>query len=201
MSENTEIANVDVVKQEMVQNYFFTDLEKKPEFRDEVQNVSTQEQPKQQLTDTDIGGEAGALVDEALKAGVMAHIKKNGKVQEKLVNTANSVIDTKINVLQSQADKADKKAYFEANEAACSYFGYDEKTTNKSHVTLMKCWSWFFNTLYIVTIGFFLVAPITFFAHKLKVVIKKTWLVLLLAVLIYVMIVLAPFIGVWLGRI
>lgn len=144
---------------------------------------------------------AADLVETVLQAGIVHKVQTDEGVKEKILETADSVIDTHLKVAKSEADKADKKAFFEANEAACSYFGYDEKTTNKSSVMLMKAWSWFFNTPYIVTIGFFLVAPITFFVYKIRVVVKKTWLVLLLALLIYALIVLTPFFIVWLGRV
>ena len=144
---------------------------------------------------------AGDLVEQVLQAGIVHKVQTDDDVKEKILETADTVIDTHLKVVKSKADTADKKAYFEANEAACSYFGYDEKTTNKSHINLMRGWSWFFNTLYILTIGFFLVAPITFFVHKLRVVIKHNWIVLLLAVLIYALIVMTPFFAVWLGRV
>lgn len=140
-------------------------------------------------------------VEQVLQAGIVHKVQTDDGVKEKILETADTVIGTHLNVVKSKADKADKKAYFEANEAACSYFGYDEKTTNKSHINMMRGWSWFFNTLYIMTIGFFLVAPITFFVHKLRVVIKYNWIVLLLAILIYALIVTTPFFIVWLGRV
>lgn len=140
-------------------------------------------------------------VEQVLQAGIVHKVQTDDGVKEKILETADTVIGTHLNVVKSKADKADKKAYFEANEAACSYFGYDEKTTDRGHVTLMRWWAWVFNTLYIVTIGFLLVAPIAFFVHKLRVVIKHNWIVLLLAVLIYTLIVLTPFFAVWLGRI
>ena len=144
---------------------------------------------------------AGEMVDAALSAGVMHTIKTSDSVREQILKTSNSVIDSRLNAAQNKANKEDKKTFFEANEAACGYFGYDEKTTNKSHVRLMSAWAWFFNTLYILTIGFFIVAPITFFCHKLRVVIKQTWLVIVLALLIYVGIIGIPILASWLGGI
>lgn len=188
MSEQDEIVKAEPTAVEPAvphaPNYFFGDVEK----------VSPAPTP----VDVDKTGE---LVENVLQAGIVHKVQSDDSVKEKILETADTVIDTHLKVAKSKADKADKKAYFEANEAACSYFGYDEKTTNKSHINLMKGWSWFFNTLYIITIGFFLVAPITFFVHKLKVVIKNNWIVLLLAILIYALIVLTPFFVVWLGRV
>lgn len=168
-----------------VTNYFFADCER------------TGDAVSQ--TDTELDS-AGELVGQALNAGIVHKVQTDGAVKEKILETADKVIDTNLGVIKAKAEKEDKKAFFEANEAACTYFGYDEKTTSKSHVKMMKGWSWFFNTLYIITIGFFVVAPISFFCHKLKVVIKHNWLVFLLALLIYGLIVATPFIATWLGR-
>ena len=143
---------------------------------------------------------ASELVKDALNAGIVHTVKNNDDVQGRILKTADIVIDSQLNVAESEALKEDKKSFFELNRDACSYFGYDEKTTGKSHVKLMSWWAWFFNTLYICTIGFFIVAPISFFFHKVSVVIKKQWLVLVLAIGIYVLIILTPFIISWLGR-
>lgn len=176
------------------------DLVQKEEAAPAVQNYFFQEDEKPVSPPAEVD-KVGDLVGRVLQAGIVHKVQTDDDVKEKILETADTVIDTHLKVAKSKADTADKKAYFEANEAACSYFGYDEKTTNKSHINLMKGWSWFFNTLYIVTIGFFLVAPITFFVHKLRVVIKHNWLVIVLAILIYALIVLTPFFVVWLGRV
>lgn len=169
-------------KQVPQQNYFFS----------EEETAAVVKKPVDKASD---------LVGDVLAAGIEHKVRNDEGTKEKILEAADAMIDTHINVAKSQADKADKEAYFEANEAACRYFGYDEKTTSKSHVKIMSAWAWFFNTLYIFTIGFFVVAPISFFFHKIRVVIKHTWLVLILAVLIYALIVLTPFFIVWLGRV
>lgn len=176
------------------------ELVPKEEKTSEVQNYFFQSDEKPVSPPAEVD-KVGDLVGQVLQAGIVHKVQTDDVVKEKILETADTVIGTHLNVAKSKADTEEKKAYFEANEAACSYFGYDEKTTNKSHINLMRGWSWFFNTLYILTIGFFLVAPITFFVHKLRVVIKHNWIVLLLAVLIYALIVLTPFFAVWLGRV
>lgn len=178
------------------------DLVQKWEAAPAVPNYFFQEDEKHVPTAPPVEvDKVGDLVEQVLQAGIVHKVKTDDDVKEKILETADTVIDTHLKVAKSKADKADTKVYFEANEAACSYFGYDEKTTDRKQVTLMRWWAWIFNTLYIVTIGFLLVAPITFFVHKLRVVIKHNWLVLLLAVLIYALIVLTPFFAVWLGRV
>lgn len=142
---------------------------------------------------------AAELVKTVLHAGIVHKVQNDESVREKVLSTADKVISTRLDVEKNNAEKADKRAYFEANEDACTYFGYDEKTTAKSHVKMMRAWSWVFNALYIITIGFFVVAPIVFFVSKLRVAVEKSWVVILLSVLIYLAVVLSPFILTWLG--
>lgn len=183
MSKNDkDLVMVDESEKGVHPNYFFDDKE-------------TENNTLVETTSTDV------MIEQAIAAGVVHHVQNSQEVKDKIIKTTDALIDAKLDEKKSNADKAVKKAYFEANEAACTYFGYDEKTTSKSHIKMMKAWAWFFNTLYIVTLGFFLVAPISFFFHKLKVVIKHSWLVLILAILIYALIVLTPFFITWLRRV
>lgn len=145
-------------------------------------------------------GKAAEVIGDALTTGIVHTVKSNEVVQGRVLKTADTVIDAQLNAIESKAAQTDKESFFEMHRDACTYFGYDETTTDKSHVKLMACWAWIFNTLYICTIGFFVVAPISFFFYKVNVVIKKQWVVLVLAFLIYLLIVLTPFIISWLGR-
>lgn len=142
---------------------------------------------------------AAELVKTVLQAGIVHKVQTDESVREKVLSTADKVISTRLDVEKNSAEKADKRAFFEANEDACTYFGYDEKTTAKSHVKMMRAWSWVFNALYILTIGFFVVAPIVFFVSKLRVAVEKNWVVILLSILIYLAVVLTPFLLNWLG--
>lgn len=141
------------------------------------------------------------LVTDVLHAGIIHKVKTDADVKNRILETADKIIDTNLSVAESKAEKADKEAFFDSNRDACSYFGFDEKTTAKTHVGMMKGWAWVFNTLYILTVGFFVVAPIIFICHKLRVAIKQAWLVVVLAIVIYALIVLTPFVVVWLGRV
>ena len=158
------------------------------------------EQERKHVESDDGQDEAGKLVKNVLHAGILHKVQTDDQVREKVLGTADKVIRTRLDVEKNIADKADKTAFFEANEAACTYFGYDERTTAKSHVKMMRVWSWFFNALYIISIGFFVVAPIVFFASKLRVAVKNNWIVIVLAVGIYLAVILTPFLLTWLGR-
>lgn len=139
------------------------------------------------------------LVEDVLHAGIIHKVNTDADVKQKILETANRVISTNLAIVDSNADKADKAAFFDANIDACSYFGFDETTTAKTHVKVMKTWAWVFNMLYIISVGFLVVAPIVFFCTKLRVVVKKTWIVLVLGLFIYALVVASPFIVTLLG--
>lgn len=144
---------------------------------------------------------AEKLVDDAVNVGIVHKVRTDEQVQNRILKTVDKVIETNLSVAGNKADKADKEAYFDANKDACTYFGFDEKTTAKTHVKMMKAWSWVFNAIYILTIGFFVVAPIVFFCSKLRVAVKKSWLAIALALFIYALVILSPFVVTWLGRV
>lgn len=134
----------------------------------------------------------GELVEEAFNTALIARVKTDTAVQEKLVDAAGKVIDSKVSAVINRADTEDKETYFDNNVDACALFGYVEKTTEKSLVKTMKAAKYIMDTLYIWTLGMFLVMPIMFFANKVKVVIKRFWIAVVLGILIYALIVATP---------
>lgn len=134
----------------------------------------------------------GELIDQAFNAALVAKVKSDVTVQEKLTGAAGKVIDSKVNTVVQKADTEDKESYFDNNVDACELFGYVEKTTEKSLVKTMKVAKYVMDTLYIWTIGMFLVMPIMFFANKVKVVIKRFWVAVILGIIIYALIVATP---------
>lgn len=139
-----------------------------------------------------VSAEAGKMVGELFKSAVVHTIQTDDSVKEEVLGTAKQAIKDKTEALKNQTDKEAKAAFFDNNSDACTYFGYEEKTTSKSHVKLMAFWAYLLNTIYICTIGFFIVAPVVFLCKKIKVIIKNTWLAFLIALVIYALILLTP---------
>lgn len=144
---------------------------------------------------------ANEVVAEVFGQAVVHTVVNDEGIQEKLLNTAHSVVENKADVLADRAEKESKAAFIDKHSDACSCFGYDETTTAKFHVRVMAFWIFVLNTIYIFTVGFFIVSPITFILRKLKVVIKQTWLAIVLALLIYFLILAMPFIVDWVAGI
>ena len=145
--------------------------------------------------------EAGKMVSELFKSAVVHTVQTDDDVKKEVLGTAKQAIKDKTEALKNQTDKEAKAAFFENNQDACTYFGYEEKTTQKSLVKLMAIWSYILNTIYICTIGFFIVSPIVFLCKKVKVIIKNTWLAFLVALLIYALVIMTPLILEWIKTI
>lgn len=141
---------------------------------------------------------ANEVVAEVFGQAVAHTVVNDEGIQDKLLNTAHAVVENKAEVLANKAEKESKASFIEKHSDACFYFGYDDTTTSKFHVKMMAFWIFVLNTIYIFTVGFFVVSPISFILRKLKVIIKKTWVAILLALLIYFLILAVPIFVSWL---
>lgn len=135
--------------------------------------------------------EAGDLVQNVFNQAVVTKVTEDQELQGEILDTAKKYTKTKMDIVKNKVDKEDKEAYFDNNAAACDCFGYNEKTTEKWAVKWMKGWHNVMNGIWII-IGFFTYAPITFIAKKITVIFKKTWLAVLLAILLYLGLTLSP---------
>ena len=141
---------------------------------------------------------ANEVVAEVFGQAVVHTVVNNEDIQDKLLDTAHAVVENKAEVLANRAEKESKASFIEKHSDACFYFGYDDTTTSKFHVKLMAFWIFVLKTIYIFTVGFFVVSPISFILRKLKVIIKKTWLAIILALLIYFLVLAIPIFVSWL---
>jgi hypothetical protein len=132
------------------------------------------------------------VVTEIFSQAVVHTVREDDEIRQHLLNTAKQVVADKTNTIADMAETESKAYNFEKHLDACTYFGYDEKTTSKFHVKVMSVWAFILNTIYIFTVGLFIVSPLSFIARKLKVVIKHTWLVVVLALLIYLVVLAIP---------
>lgn len=134
---------------------------------------------------------AGDMVEQAFSAAVVATVTNNEKVQGEIVEGAEQVISNKTKAIKAQAELEAKEAHFNNKKGACECFGFNETTTEKWAVTLMGFWHNIATALWII-VGMFTFAPITFFAKKVSVIIKKAWLAVLIGILIYAAVALSP---------
>lgn len=142
---------------------------------------------------------ASDLVEQALDQAVVTTIKNDEKVQSEILDGANQIIHNKTNALKTQAKTEEKAAHFNNKKNACECFGYNETTTEKWAVSLMGIWHSVITALWIL-IGMVTFAPVTFVFKKLSVMIKTTWLAILIAVAIYTIAATSPIWLRWLSK-
>ena len=135
--------------------------------------------------------ETKELVDKGIQAAVIHKLQNEEETQKKFLDAANKIVDTNVSRATNEAEKDEKQAIFENNKDACDLYGIDEKTVPKWVVKGAKRVQDFWYAMWLI-IGFFTTAPIVFLSKKVKVVLKKTWVAVIFAILIYGAIVSSP---------
>ena len=131
------------------------------------------------------------MVEQAFTQAVVATVKNDEKVQSEILHGAEKVIQNKTSEIKARAEMEAKEAHFNNKKSACECFGYNETTTEKWAVSLMGVWHNIATAIWII-IGAFTFAPISFVAKKLSVIIKNTWVAILVAAVIYAVVALSP---------
>jgi hypothetical protein len=135
---------------------------------------------------------AGEMVEQAFTAAVYATVANNEKVQSDIAEGAEKVIQNKTSAIKAQAELEAKEAFFKNKKNACECFGFNETTTEKWAVSVMAIWHNIATALWII-VGMFTFAPIIFFVKKVNVLIKKAWLAVTVAIIIYLLVTTSPF--------
>lgn len=141
------------------------------------------------------------LVDGAFNQALINVVSTSEEVQTSLMSSAEKVIRNKTNSIEQQAQKEEKESFFNNNKGACECFGYDESTTSTWAVKLMGAWHNLATALWII-IGFVTFAPVTFVAKKITVIVKKSWIAFMLAIIIYLFVIAGiPLLTKYIGKI
>lgn len=134
-----------------------------------------------------------SLVDKGVDAAIVHKITNDDDVKSRLLDTANDIINNKLDEKQNDSERDKKRAALENNKDACDLYGIDEKTVPIWVVKAAKIVQDFWYMVWII-IGFVTTAPVVFLSKKLSVVFKRTWVAVLLAIIIYLAVVLTPLI-------
>lgn len=155
-------------------------------------NIFTRQSPPQKEEKSlVVDDKTDKLVDVAFQNAIVTRVNEDTQLQDKMLDTAKKFTETKMEVIKNRVDKEDKQAFFENNESACECFGYNEKDTEKWAVKYMKVWHTIMTALWI-TIGWVTYAPITFIARKIGVIFRKTWIAIIIAIILYIGVTLSP---------
>lgn len=151
---------------------------------------NTPQMPTDKITPSDV-------VEQIFNGAVVETVKNDDIVKKEILDGAKSAIRNKTNAIKDKTETEAKEAHFNNNKGACECFGFTETSTERWAVTMMSFWHRIMTAIWIV-IGFVTYAPVTFIAHKVSVIIKKTWIAVLVAGLIYGVIATSPL---WIGLI
>ena len=145
------------------------------------------EKPKEEIKPK----EEQNLVKLGIDSAVVHKIKNDEDVQSRLLKTADTIIDTKISKEQNDAEKEEKISVFQNNKDACDLYGINEETVPKWVVGIASKVQNFWYAVWLV-VGFFTTAPIVFLSKKIKVVFKRMWIAVILAIVIYLSAIFVP---------
>lgn len=134
-----------------------------------------------------------SLLDKGVDAAIVHKITNDDDVRSRLLDTANDIINNKLDEKHNDSERDKKRAALENNKDACDLYGIDEKTVPIWVVKAAKIVQNFWYIVWII-IGFATTAPVVFLSKKLSVVFKRTWVAVLLAIIIYLAVVLTPLI-------
>jgi hypothetical protein len=149
---------------------------------DELDIIASQiEQKKGKLKPQET---AQNLVETAFNQAIVNRVVQNKNVQKELLDSADKVIHNKMNAVKARAEQEDKEKHFSNKKGACECFGYNEATTEKWAISTMNVWHNIMTAIWLA-IGFFTFAPVTFIAKKITVIFKKSWVAVVVALLIY----------------
>lgn len=147
--------------------------------------------PKNEVTVMPEKDTKSNLVNQAFDQAVVSSIETDDSLKDNMMATAKVFTRTKMQKIITDVDTEHKKAVFNNKKDACESYGFDEETTPiwatnlmaKGYNVVLAIW---------LFIGTFTFMPIIFISKKIQVGVKKTWLAILIAILLYLGITFLP---------
>lgn len=132
-----------------------------------------------------------SLVESAFNQAVVHQIKNDMNLQDNMLDTAKVCVETEMQTLATNVDTKHKEAVFNNAKDACESYGFNEKTTPIWAVNFMKIGYSIILAIWLF-IGSFTFMPVIFIAKKISVGLKRTWLAVLIALVIYLCVTFVP---------
>lgn len=132
-----------------------------------------------------VSSQPSDLIGAVFNTAIVETVKHDDEVKGEIVDSAKDTIRNKTQAYKDNAEAEAKEAYFNNNKDACECFGFkEEKMLEKWAVKCMKVVYRVLLAVYIA-IASFTLAPTIFILQRVRNAVKKTWLAIVLAVLIY----------------
>lgn len=165
------------------------------EIRDLVakeKNVPTNifEKPKEETQEvhTDKKNE---LVEQMFEQAVVHQVANNDELKDNVLETAKKFTETKMQTIQTNVNTEFLEANFNNKKDACESYGFNEKTTP---IWATKVMTFGYNIMLAIWlfVGSFTFMPVIFITKKMAVGLKRTWIAILFALIIYLSVTFVP---------
>ena len=165
------------------------ELEKRVEEKKQQEvSIFEKKEEKQELAVVD---KKEQLVEDMFEQAVIHQISNNDDLKENVLNTASTYTKTKMKTIQTNVETENKEAEFNNKKDACESYGFNEKTTPIWATKVMSIGYSVMLAIYLF-IASFTVMPVIFLMKKIQVAVKKGWLAIIMALVIYLSITFVP---------
>lgn len=165
------------------------ELEKKVEEKQKQEiSIFEKKEEKQELAVVD---KKEQLVEDMFEQAVIHQISNNDDLKENVLTTAETYTKTKMRTIQTNVETENKEAEFNNKKDACESYGFNEKTTP---IWATRFMSFGYNIMLAIYlfVASFTVMPVIFLMKKIQVAVKKGWLAIIMAVVIYLGVTFVP---------
>lgn len=132
------------------------------------------------------------LVDDSMTAAAIGELKDE-EFQTEIKDKARKGMRNEINRVGNQLIKEEQDSAYDANKEACEDFGM-EGGRPTWQIKMMKIGSGIWFAIYYI-IAMLTITPISVFSRGLRHFFKRDWIVIALAVFIWLIVILSPLIG------
>lgn len=152
----------------------------------EVQIFKANKEQEQPLVDN-----KDKLVNDMFEQAVVHQVTNNEVLQNQVLETAKTYTATKMQTISTNVDTEHKKAVFNNKKDACESYGFNESTTPIWAVKIMNIGYSIMLAIWLF-VGSFTFMPVIFIAKKMSVGLKKTWIAVVFALVLYLGVTLVP---------
>lgn len=148
------------------------------------------DKPKEETETTHID-KKNELVEQMFEQAVVHQVANDEELKGKVLDTAKQFTETKMQTIETNVNTEFLEANFNNKKDACESYGFNEKTTP---VWATKVMSWGYNVMLAIWLFVctFTLMPVIFITKKISVGLKKTWIAILFALIIYLSVTFVP---------
>lgn len=131
------------------------------------------------------------LIENVFEQAVINQVATNEDLKDKVLDTAQKYTETKMQTIATNVDTEHKEAVFNNAKDACESYGFNEKTTPIWAINFMKVGYNIILAIWLF-VGSFTFMPIIFITKKIAVGLKKTWIAVIFAIVLYLGVTFVP---------